>query len=52
LSPPGGIAPLINHAECAVGAVVGQIVEHSKSPELVKPADAFVKSLVSAVKDL
>jgi len=33
-------------------AVVNQIAEHGKSPELVKRVGAFVKSLVSAVKVL
>jgi tryptophan synthase alpha chain len=33
-------------------AVVNEIARHGKSPELVKRAGAFVKSLVSAVKDL
>jgi len=33
-------------------AVVNQIARHGKSPELVKRVGAFVKSLVSAVKDL
>jgi tryptophan synthase alpha chain len=32
-------------------AVVNQIAQHGKSPELVKRAGRFVKSLVSAVKD-
>jgi tryptophan synthase alpha chain len=33
-------------------AVVNQIAKHGQSPELVKRVGAFVKSLVSAVKDL
>jgi tryptophan synthase alpha chain len=33
-------------------AVVNQIAEHGKSPELVKRVGKFVSSLVSAVKDL
>jgi tryptophan synthase alpha chain len=33
-------------------AVVNQIAEHGKSPELVKRVGAFVKSLVLAVKGL
>lgn len=38
---------------CVVGsAVVNQIAEHGKSPELVKRVSAFVKSLADAVKSL
>ena len=36
---------------CVVGsAVVNQIAEHGKSPELVARVGAFVKSLAEAVK--
>jgi tryptophan synthase alpha chain len=38
---------------CVVGsAVVNQIAEHGKSPELVAKVSAFVKSLADAVKKL
>jgi tryptophan synthase alpha chain len=38
---------------CVVGsAVVNQIAEHGKSPELVAKVGAFVKSLADAVKTI
>jgi tryptophan synthase alpha chain len=38
---------------CVVGsAIVNQIAEHGKSPELVAKTSAFVKSLAEAVKSI
>ena len=38
---------------CVVGsAIVNQIAEHGRSPELVAKVGAFVKSLADAVKSL
>jgi tryptophan synthase alpha chain len=54
ISNPEQAGLVAQNADAVVvgSAVVNQIARHGKSPELVKRVGGFVKSLVSAVKDL
>ena len=54
ISNPEQAGLVAQNADAVVvgSAVVNQIAKHGQSPELVKRVGAFVKSLVSAVKDL
>src|ERR1041385_2680896 len=54
ISNPEQAKFVARHAEAIVvgSAIVNQIAEHGKSPELVKRVSAFVKSLGDAVKTL
>jgi tryptophan synthase alpha chain len=52
VSNPGQARTVATHGDAVVvgSAIVNQIAEHGKSPELVAKVSAFVKSLVEAVK--
>ena len=54
ISNPEQAKTVAQHAEAIVvgSAVVNQIAEHGKSPELVKRVNDFVKSLSAAVKSI
>ena len=54
ISNPEQAKPVASDADAVVvgSAVVNQIAEHGKSPELVERVGAFVKSLAEAVKAL
>ena len=54
ISNPEQAKLVAQHAEAIVvgSAIVNQIAEHGKSPELVKRVSAFVESLAGAVKSL
>ena len=54
ISNPEQAKLVAQHAEAIVvgSAVVNQVAEHGKSPELVAKVGAFVKSLADAVKSI
>jgi tryptophan synthase alpha chain len=54
ISNPAQAMTVASEADgCVVGsAIVNQIAEHGKSPELVAKVSAFVKSLTDAVKTI